>query len=121
MTQLKQSREAAYLRQHGRCFYCEQAMPHAWDIETFATRYRLSQKQARQLICTAEHLHARCNGGGNASGNIVAACWLCNQRRHKRPHPLEPEPYKRLVMDRIAKGSWHHPKVLTRLLAPSCQ
>ncbi|MFD0320236.1 hypothetical protein [Lysobacter gummosus] len=38
--------------------------------------------------CIAEHLLARRDGGRNTRGNIAAACWLYNQRRHRRKHPL---------------------------------
>ncbi|WP_416347129.1 HNH endonuclease signature motif containing protein [Devosia sp.] len=56
--------------------------------------------------CTAEHLRARCDGGKDVLENVVAACWLCNNRRHRRKVPPAPEDYKRLVRNRISRGRW---------------
>jgi len=114
MTRLVRLRHAAFVRQQGRCFYCELALAQAQDLEAFAKSHGISPKQARCLLCTAEHLHARCDGGKDLPDNIVAACWLCNWRRHKRPHPLDAERYRQLVRRRVAAGHWHDEKVLAR-------
>jgi len=40
--------------------------------------------------------------------NVVAACHLCNLRRHKRPAPApSPDAYRVRVQQRMAKGTWH--------------
>ncbi|MCB1483339.1 MAG: HNH endonuclease [Hyphomicrobiaceae bacterium] len=56
--------------------------------------------------CTAEHLVARCEGGPDTIQNIVAACWLCNNRRHRRKVSLSAQTYLDHVRQRIAKGKW---------------
>jgi hypothetical protein len=54
--------------------------------------------------CTAEHLRARCDGGRDTSDNVVAACWICNSRRHRRKVPLPPEEYRAFVRKRLARA-----------------
>ena len=76
----------------------------------------LRARSAAPLRCTAEHLVAQQDGGKNVAGNIAAACWLCNTRRHKRKSPPPPDAYRAFVQRRLAKGKWHPPKV-ARLLA----
>lgn len=99
-------REQAFERQSGRCFYCGHPMCNA-DIRKFAVGHGISARQAKLLRCTAEHLHARRDGGRDCPANIVAACLTCNTRRHARPTPLKPEPYRRLIQTRLAQGRWH--------------
>lgn len=105
-TSLSRHRHQAYIAQSGRCYYCGE---HMWedDIESFSKSYRLSRRQARLVQCTAEHLHARQDGGTNTRDNIVAACKYCNQRRHKRKNPPPPETYRQFVRSRVQKGKWH--------------
>ncbi|MGQ4276127.1 HNH endonuclease [Pseudidiomarina sp. E22-M8] len=81
-------------------------MWHQNNHENFAQKYRVSLKQVRWFQCTAEHVQARCDGGNNQSSNIVAACRLCNERRHRRPAPLDPEAYRALVTKQISRGKW---------------
>jgi 5-methylcytosine-specific restriction endonuclease McrA len=90
---IPQLRIRAFERQHGRCYYCELPM---WTKSplTFGEYYRLSPKQARHFECTAEHLHAKRDGGGNRCANIVAACRHCNATRHKRKSPLSPDQWR---------------------------
>ena len=100
-------RQAAFSLQNGRCLYCDSLM---WldDAGDFATRHRLSRRQARWLQATAEHLVARCDGGGNAD-NIAAACRWCNWMRHRRRIPSQapsPTAYQSLVKRRLAQGKW---------------
>ncbi|MBL4929995.1 HNH endonuclease signature motif containing protein [Fuscibacter oryzae] len=59
------------------------------------------------LHCTAEHLHPRSEGGQDTTDNIVAACWYCNSRRHRRKHPLSPEAHRLRVQQRMTAGKWH--------------
>lgn len=61
---LQRLRQSAYRAQNGRCIYCARPMgEHA----------------------TAEHLHARQDGGADHRDNIAAACRGCNHRRHADP------------------------------------
>lgn len=102
---LSKPRQKAFLRQQGRCFYCQQPM---WldDPHSFAQLHGLTTRQAQLLQCTGEHLVAHSEGGGANAANIVAACFHCNQRRHNRKSAPDPESYRRLVMRRMAKNGW---------------
>jgi len=107
----KQARRRAFLSQQHRCYYCQQPM---WldDPAAFGLQHGLTLTQASRLKCTAEHLNARRDGGGDGASNIVAACLHCNATRHKRRVPPDPLTFRAQVQRRIAKGSWHHPNVL---------
>ena len=59
-----------------------------------------------QLYSTAEHLHARKDGGANSLTNIVAAHAICNKRRHRRGAPLEPQAFRDLVQRRVSERQW---------------
>lgn len=109
-------RQSAYLAQSGRCFYCGLPM---WvrDPESFAVSHGITPSQARVFQCTAEHLEARKDGGQDTKRNIVAACFCCNQRRHKRKQAPDPDDYRLLVQQRLAKGRWH-PQSVANLLVP---
>lgn len=107
-------RTAAYRRQSGRCFYCRVLM---WtdDCAAFAARHALPARIAKWLQCTAEHLRARCDGGRDVPGNIVAACRLCNHRRHaQRKVAPPPTEYQARVQRRIKHKRWHDPQVFQR-------
>lgn len=103
---LKLPRKIAFEKQNGCCYYCGHKM---WtsDIKSFAKDLRLTIPQARQHLCTGEHLMEHARGGKAESSNIVAACYFCNQRRHRRQKRLTPEEYKCLVKKRLDLGSWH--------------
>ncbi len=74
--------------------------------ELFAKDLRLSPKSLREVLATAEHLHARCDGGSDTEANIAAAHFFCNARRHRmRPAP-PPDKYKALVQTELQKGCW---------------
>lgn len=107
-------RAIAFEQQQGRCYYCRFPM---WltDLDAFRARYGLTEPLALQLKCTAEHLQARSDGGTDARENIAAVCWLCNQRRHRRPRPPCPEEYRNFVQQRIARGRWHWPALRSKL------
>ncbi len=109
---LIKSRSTAFERQGGRCYYCDFPMWRG-SIEHFARLYGITLGQARQFQCTAEHLLARQDGGGDVRSNIVAACFVCNQRRHKRKQPLEPEIYREFIQRRLSQGRWHMLRTLT--------
>jgi 5-methylcytosine-specific restriction endonuclease McrA len=99
-------RAQACAAQHGRCFYCHVEMCTG-DPEPFAQSHGISIAQARLLKCTAEHLIARKDGGRNTRENIVAACFTCNNRRHRRKQPLPPELHRARVQHAIARRRWH--------------
>ena len=108
MSAIQKKRTRAFERQGGRCWYCGAPMWRAEDEEEFFARYNLSRKIAGVLQCTAEHLRARCDGGGNGKGNIVAACLYCNQTRHRTSgRAPEPAQYRQFVRRRLKKGEWH--------------
>jgi len=101
------ARTRAFQRQLGRCHYCNVSM---WidNLPEFASKHGLSLGLARPLQCTAEHLHARCDGGSDSQTNIVAACRLCNWRRHaRRKAKPTPEAYRCLVQRRVRARRWH--------------
>ena len=110
---LLRARSIAFGRQSGRCLYCGVPM---WsdDSTAFANQHGISPHLAKWLQCTAEHLHARCDGGTDAAKNIAAVCWLCNHRRHARRSPLTPQQYQQLVRKRVLAGRWHPPEILTK-------
>jgi hypothetical protein len=45
----------------------------------------------------------------------VAACRLCNERRHRRARPPSPEHHRQRVRARIRRGRWHAWGVLQAL------
>lgn len=103
------------MRQNGRCFYCGLPAVPAANLSHFARRNGLNLAQATALQCTAEHLHARCDGGEDAPLNIAAACATCNHRRHRmRPAP-EPDRYRAIVQQQMANGVWHKHSLLRNL------
>lgn len=69
--------------------------------------FGLPVRTANALRCTAEHLVAQQGGGKEVTGNIAAACRVCNSRRHKRTSPPYPEAYRAFVQKRLAKGKRH--------------
>lgn len=103
---IARKRAHAFKQQHGLCSYCHEPM---WLVapESFAQRHGLTLRQAMHYQSTAEHLSAKCDGGGDARTNIVAACWWCNSRRHVRKKPLAPDQYRSYVQQRMDKGRWH--------------
>jgi len=92
-------------RQAYKCFYCGLPMWES-DPAKFAARFNLSKAQATLLQCTAEHLHAHCDGGGDQPANIVAACRFCNRVRHRAASPLPPSRYQARVKLSMFKGQW---------------
>lgn len=100
------SRLSSFQRQEGRCFYCRVLM---WceDAKSYVACFRISLRAARQLECTAEHLVPQCDGGGDHTANIAAACRRCNQGRHRRKVAPEPEQYRRDVQRRVGRRKWH--------------
>src|SRR5688572_10930892 len=112
---LSKNRSKAFKRQQGRCFYCSCLM---WldQPAIFAAKHKFTLREVARFQCTAEHLQARQDGGGNNQSNIVAACLFCNKKRHARLEPLSVEPYKQLVASRLKRSRWH-PREYRRLLS----
>lgn len=100
-------RSIAFSRQNGRCYYCRELM---WsdNPNQFASKHNISIGQAKQFMCTGEHLIAHHQGGSAKQKNIVAACWFCNQNRHRRKEDISPQQYKKLVQNRMIQGRWHN-------------
>ena len=105
MKKLRILREKALQAQGGLCFHCHQPM---WSDgpESHVQRFGLPPRKAKWFQCTAEHLAARCEGGGDRADNIVAACRFCNRTRHEARTPLEPIRYAARVRARMAAGRW---------------
>ena len=99
-TQLQRSRQIAFDRQGGKCYYCGLRM------------WLYAPGGPSPLRCTAEHLLARSEGGGDGTSNIVAACLHCNRTRHKRKRPPEPMSYRSEVRRRVEQGAWLPAQVL---------
>jgi len=104
----------SFQRQKGRCHYCNAPM---WlrNPESFAYKHKLNDGDIKRFQCTAEHLIARQDGGGDTSENIVAACLICNQTRHVWPKPLSAQAYANYVKGQIRNAKWH-PKRLRHML-----
>jgi 5-methylcytosine-specific restriction endonuclease McrA len=102
-TQLQRSRHLAFVRQGGKCFYCELPM---W--------LGASAAGPKSLRCTAEHLIARSEGGSDSPNNVVAACAKCNHTRHRLKRPPEPTVYQAQVQQRVRAGRWHPRPILQR-------
>ncbi len=115
---LAKKRVRAFKCQDGKCFYCGVPM---WENNADECRdyAGLSPKLKRRIRCTAEHLEARVDGGSDAYENLVAACWFCNQLRHRRPTPLGPKRYRKLVRARMRARKWH-PVEIHKMLEATC-
>ena len=113
---IKSLRSKAFRQQNGYCYYCEQPM---WlsesDAIQLARRHCLRLSQVNPLKCTAEHLRARQDGGADEADNIVAACWFCNNHRHRQVNPMKPPAYRNLVQQRLAHGRWHRLAIRDRV------
>jgi hypothetical protein len=103
---LKHPRSSAFSVQNGFCFYCRQPM---WsdDPSELSSEYNISRAQANILRCTGEHLVAYKDDGSSGKENIVAACWYCNQRRHRRKSNPSIKQYKIMIQRRLKQGRWH--------------
>lgn len=103
---LAKPRSHAYSKQKGLCYYCEQPM---WtnDLLEFSSKYHVSLRKLKILECTGDHLVPHKDGGRSTKDNIVAACWFCNQWRHRRKTNPTPNQYKNMVQHRLSRGRWH--------------
>lgn len=110
-SRLARSRYSAFIAQRGLCYYCLLPTWHGAPVG-FRAKWNLTLGETRLRQCTAEHLIARKEGGGDGARNIVAACLRCNQGRHGRKAPFKPDRFQSYVRRRIQKGRWHQPCVL---------
>jgi 5-methylcytosine-specific restriction endonuclease McrA len=108
---LAKTRSIAFSNQSGYCFYCSQPMWSENPLE-FASKHKITLGQAKRFQCTGEHLKAHHEGGSVTQTNIVAACWFCNQKRHKRKEALPPDQYKQLIHQRMSQGRWHNVRLI---------
>ncbi|ALN79443.1 hypothetical protein LA76x_1285 [Lysobacter antibioticus] len=78
------------------------------DRAGFAIARGLSLRQASRLQATAEHLIARQDGGKHGA-NVVAACYHCNQARHRFRPSAAPssDRFRALVQVRVKRQRWH--------------
>ncbi|MES2895899.1 MAG: HNH endonuclease [Pseudomonadota bacterium] len=90
MPKLKTLRALALSKQGGLCYYCAEPMLPSDGGRPVGRR------------CTAEHLQARRAGGKNHASNVVAACFACNQGRHRRKGDLSPSQWKAKIERRRA-------------------
>lgn len=102
---LSRLRSQAASVQSFRCFYCRLPM-WAGNPTPFIEKFGLSERQAKLFQCTAEHLTAQCEGGKDTKANIAAACWYCNQKRHRTTKPLEPAEFQKRAQRCVVKGGW---------------
>lgn len=102
-TKLQLLRTKALADQHGRCWYCTVRI---WN-KSPSELPGLLPEQYRHLQATAEHLRARCDGGGDTRDNVVAACFRCNHTRHQRKQPPQPAAFRSEIERRIRAGRWH--------------
>lgn len=105
---LQKYRAHAFNLQHCRCYYCSLPM---WlrDPAELCSQFKLKPRIVQYLQCSAEHLTAQMDGGGESPENIVAACLWCNSRRHRgRPtNAPSSDKYKAWVTRHVGKGNWH--------------
>lgn len=113
-SKLQVLRRRAFERQGGRCCYCGSLMWLVSPAELPGSAGQLASY--KRLQCTAEHLVAQADGGRDSVENIAAACAHCNQTRHKRKRPPEPERYRAEVLKRVNQRRWHHPQVFAHAL-----
>lgn len=106
---LTQLRYKAFHLQQCCCYYCDLPMWESTHRTLLRDALALPDAPLDFLRCTAEHLVARCDGGKDVPGNIVAACDWCNKKRHAhRPHCAPTaQAYRAEVQRQMARGLWH--------------
>ena len=111
---LAKHRRAAFARQNGRCHYCGFPM---WleDPAELSAPFGLSDRESARLQCTAEHLVARQDGGGDGADNIVAACLFCNAARHRLSPSPDATKYRHHVQRQLDTSGWHKKRLRQRL------
>ena len=101
---LRRFRKVAACKQQHRCHYCDAPM-WAARPEAFAERHGLRLEDCVHFQCTAEHVIARRDGGGERR-NIVAACRCCNIARHEAETPMSAEAYREHVQRAVGGSTW---------------
>ena len=94
-------RNSAAQSQNWLCFYC--GLPMGGKGSPYA---KAVTSEKKRLLVTAEHLHARQDGGKDSKINITAAHTICNWRRHRRKIPMAPLKFVAYVRLRIEKSRW---------------
>ena len=99
--------------QNHRCAYCGF---HMWlrPVDGKLKGRRRADRQAfKARLATRDHLVPECEGGGEAWGNLVAACLWCNAYRGNQPADVAYERVQRLLRRGthphqiyIATGRW---------------
>lgn len=113
MLKLPRLRTDAFHAQKGQCCFCSLPM---WNTSPDELKpFGLRAKKATPLHCTAEHLVAEQEGGNDLAGNIAAACWLCNTRRHKRKSPPSPRPTAPSCRNAWRRGGGTRPRLPPRV------
>jgi HNH endonuclease len=102
---LARLRFRAFSAQNARCYYCNLPMWLGSGASAFSASFGMLGRCGQQFRCTAEHLHARGEGGKDRIGNVVAACSHCNLTRHRRKRPPSPERW-RVIQRRRASRRW---------------
>lgn len=101
----RQYAKRAYSRQGGRCFWCHEAMIYVaskpWPAET------------DPRLMTADHVIPWRWGGRSTPGNIVAACYECNQRRDQGLRGME--------LTTVAAEVMHSPFEVLAALKPALE
>lgn len=77
-------RNILWLKQGGKCCYCEQPMVRAdEDVNVAASQFGIACHEVERRRATIEHLVRRCEGGSDIPDNLALACRRCNEgRRH---------------------------------------
>jgi HNH endonuclease len=112
-TRIARLRARACEEQNALCIYCGYPMLIG-DSAAFARRYDITIRQAKQFACTAEHLIACKDGGRTNRENVVAACRLCNVRRHAGRKLRCADQYAAVVRRGVCKGTWHGMRMLRK-------
>lgn len=115
---IQRLRRHAFQSQGGRCYYCH-ALMWLTDPTDFIERFQLNSNQAGRHQCSAKHLVARCDGGQDAAENIVAACLVCNVRRHRMSPAPRSDSLARIVRVQIAAQQWHRKAAYRLVIAPA--
>jgi 5-methylcytosine-specific restriction endonuclease McrA len=101
-------RRQALRQQGGCCFYCQQPI---WEENPskFSDDHSIPTRFLKWVRNTAEHIRACCDGGKDRQGNVVAACYWCNSRRHQGRQHRAPDSaaYRDWVQGKVGSGKWH--------------
>lgn len=109
-------RKLAAESQKWHCYYC--GLPMSGKGSPYG---EVIPSEKKRLWVTAEHLHARRDGGKDSRDNIVAAHVVCNQFRHKPKLAKSPAEFAARVKSRVAKKKWFNESELKLLIsAESC-